>query len=323
MLKTHHTHNLPKKKRRIHMQWKSRFKALGATVQPFGKAVWHILDNANHHHIYLAASGIAFNVLVFMLPTLLVIVFIVGTFVEEQRILAALNELLHQILPVGSNFDSVIWGLEGEVREVISGYKRAGWIGIPALIWVSLTLFNSIRTALSAVFGMQEHGSFWKYLAKDTIMLIVLVVAIGVVNFFPEILSVVVKWLLDSFPDLDARVLAVVAPVLVAKILTFLFFIVLYRFAPNSPPAFGVVVQSAFICTMFWELARFVFSWYLSHLAAYNQMYGIYATVAAVAFWVYYSALVVLFSAEIASYLRQRKRIVKQGNYINRVNRSA
>jgi len=300
------------------MQWKSALRTVRTTVQPLAKAVWHVLENANQHHIYLAASGIAFNVLVFILPTLLVIVFVIGAFVEEQRILAALNEFLHQTLPVGGSFEHVIWGLEGEVREVMSGYKRAGWIGIPALVWVSLTLFNSIRTALSAVFGMREHGSFWKYLAKDGIMLVVFVLAIGVVNFFPEILSFVVKWLLDSFPDIDARILAVVAPVVVAKILTFLFFLVLYRFAPNSAPAFGLVVRSAFICTIFWEFARFVFSWYLSHLATYNQMYGIYATVAAVAFWIYYSALVVLFSAEIASYLRERKRFIKDGNYVNR-----
>jgi membrane protein len=275
-----------------------------------------LLQRANDHHIYLAASGIAFNVMLLILPTLLVIVFVIGAFVERSSVISAFDTFFRQTLPFGEGVEQTIHAVETELQDAIANYTNAGWIGIPALVWLSLAVFNSVRTALSAVFEMREHGSFWRYVLKDVVLLFIFGLAILTVNLFPFLLSELVKWLLDTFPGWDARVIASVAPVLLSKTLTFLFFVCIYRFAPNARPRWSVILTSALLYTLLWEAVRGGFSWYVHHLATYSILYGIYATVAAAAFWIYYIALALLFSAEIACAVLPTKQRVREGNYV-------
>jgi membrane protein len=285
-------------------------------VQRLVHAIGALLQRANDHHIYLAASGIAFNVMLLILPTLLVIVFAIGAFVERSLVIAALDTFFRHTLPFGEGVEQYVHTVEKELQDAIANYTNAGWIGIPALVWLSLAVFNSVRTALSAVFEMREQGSFWWYLAKDTLLFMLFVLAVLTVNVFPLMLSEVVKWLLDTFPTWDARVVAAVAPLLLSKILTFIFFLCLYRFAPNGQPRWTVVVVSALIYTLLWGAVQEGFRWYLHHVATYSLLYGIYAAIAAAAFWMYYTALALLFSAEIACALLARSQYIRKGNYV-------
>jgi membrane protein len=202
------------------------------------------------------------------------------------------------------------------LREALAQSAKAGWIGVPALVWVSLALFNSIRTALSAVFGMRETEAFWKYILKDIFLLCTFTGALLLVNVFPLALAAVVAWLTNTFPRWDAAIIAQVSPILLSKTLLFVLLAFVYRFAPNAKPAWSLVLTSAFVYTVLLALVRAGFGWYVGNYATYNVIYGIYATVVAVAFWLYYTALALLFSAEIASHLIHPRRQTKAGNYV-------
>jgi membrane protein len=296
-----------------HSSTKSSSTALSRAFQ----AVVTILRHANDHHIYLAASGIAFNVMLLILPTLLVAVFVIGSLVNEASILVAVEEFVRVSMPFGERFDGVLHSIEAELLDAVANYEKAGWIGIPVLVWISLALFNSVRTALSAVFGMREKGSFLWYMFKDVMLLCVFLLALGVVNVFPLWLSEVVKWTLDTFPSVDATFVARAAPLLLSKGLMLVFFIIVYRFAPNRQPSVRVVLTSAVVYLLLWEGVRAGFGWYVVNIATYGALYGIYATVAAAAFWLYYTALALLFSGEIAAYLVRRTRVgTTKGHYV-------
>ncbi len=278
--------------------------------QRFIDSAWQVLERANDHHIYLAASGIAFNIILFSLPTVLVIVFVLGALVEPAIVIGAVEQFFRQTLPDGGGLEAILREANNELQEVLTNYSNAGWFGIPVLLWISLALFSSVRTALSAVFSQRERGSWLRYILKDFFLLAMFIVSILIVNIFPSAFALLMRGIVQVAPSLDGDILRAVAPRVVAMLMLFFFFFCLYRFAPNQRPPAAITVMSAMLCAVCWECARVGFGWYLQHLASFGRMYGIYATVAASALWVYYSALVMLFSAEIARYWYERRRHV-------------
>jgi membrane protein len=101
----------------------------------------------------------------------------------------------------------------------------------------------------------------------------------------------------------------------VAALIVYLFFVALYSFTPNRLPAISVVLSSALFCLVFGAVARYGFGLYVKYFATYGKVYGIYGAAVAVAFWVYYLALVILFSGEIAQYWyesRRRRKLEKK-----------
>ncbi len=279
-----------------------------------------ILRRANEHHIYLAAAGIAFNVMLLILPTLLVAVFVIGMFVDQHSAIAAMKMFLQQSFPLGEQLQGIVPAVEHELQEALRQYQQAGWIGIPILLWISLALFTSIRTALSAVFGLQERDSFVQSAIKDLIMLGVFVVALLSVNLTPALLLHVERWIgiwAETTSLIEAsRFVVGITPFVVAKTFMFIFFVLLYRYAPHQPPPTKIVLTSAALYLVLWEALQTGFALYLERLATYNILYGIYANAAAAAFWLYYMALALLLSAECARALFARTARVRAGNYV-------
>lgn len=268
-----------------------------------GRALWLILERTNDHHVYLAAAGIAFNLALCIFPTVLVIVFLLGAFVEKTLVMNAFEQFFRQALPVGGGLDTIVREANRELQGILENYSSAGWIGIPVLLWVSLTLFTSVRAALSAVFSMRERGSLVKYIIKDIFLFILFIVLVLIVNIFPLTIKLFAQWLNTSLPGAYSILFQPVLAQLVGILMVLCFFFCLFRFAPNQRPPASVVALSAIFSTILWECARMVFGWYLlGGTASYGKMYGIYATVALSLLWVYYSALLVLLSAELARF---------------------
>jgi membrane protein len=267
-----------------------------------------ILRRAEDHHIYLAASGIAFNILLFTLPTMLVMVFIIGAFMDQASVIAVIEDFLLDVLPPDGGLDAAIDLIKSELNSVLVNYKGAGWIGIPVLFWVSLTLFSSLRTGLNAVFSFtQKERRFpGSALLKDTFLLSLFVGAVFMSNATPRIAAHAADWATNTVAG--GQIFKSVIASGVTALIVYLFFIALYSFTPNRLPTISVVLSSALFCLVFWEVARYAFGLYVKYFATYGKVYGIYGAAVAVAFWVYYSALVILFSAEIAQYWYEARR---------------
>jgi membrane protein len=278
------------------------------------RTVRRILRRAEDHHIYLAASGIAFNILIFLLPTMLVMVFIIGAFMEQASVIGVIEDFLLDVLPPDGGMDAAIELIKSELTSVLGNYKGAGWIGVPVLFWVSLTLFSSLRTGLNAVFSFtQERRFLGSAMLKDTFLLSMFAGAVFMSNATPRIAAHAADWATTSV--IGGQFFKTVIATLVTALIVYLFFVALYSFAPARLPSISVVLSSALLCLVFWEAARYGFGLYVKYFATYGKVYGIYGAAVAVAFWVYYSALVILFSGEIAQYwyeARRRRRLEKK-----------
>jgi membrane protein len=63
---------------------------------------------------------------------------------------------------------------------------------------------------------------------------------------------------------------------------------------------------SAFWAALLWEAAKQLFGYYLYHFSSFGKIYGTYALVVVVAFWIYFSSVVFIVGAEIGKLFQER-----------------
>ena len=81
------------------------------------------------------------------------------------------------------------------------------------------------------------------------------------------------------------------------------FFFVLYKWVPRVRVPWRAALLAAGIVGLTWELAKYIFTWYLTNVAvgSLNRTYGSVGAVIALLLWIYLSALVILLGAELSA----------------------
>ena len=97
----------------------------------------------------------------------------------------------------------------------------------------------------------------------------------------------------------------------VSLVVVFLMFGAVYTLVPAKRQPIRIVLVSAAVAALFWEIAKELFGWYLTNLASFTRVYGAYTFLIVIGFWVYYSAVLFAAGAEIGQLHRERRRIMR------------
>jgi len=274
------------------------------------KTAWTVLSDfieiTDRRHIYLLASGIAFNQLLCLIPFVLMTISIVSTFLDPNAVKQTVAITLAQVLPAGINATTVITDVIVELSNVFNYSTVAGWIAGFILVWTASALFSSMRSGLNAIFHIPTPKLFLWYRLKDIGLTMVIVTLLSA--------SIVLSPLMSFFQSTGQNVVPLAwqpwvfgwTVRLATIVIISLTFISIYRIVPNRRIPWPIVFMSSGLAVVFWESARFVFTWYVTHSQNLGKFYGGYVVVASLALWLYYSALVFLLAAEIAQFIHAR-----------------
>jgi membrane protein len=188
-------------------------------------------------------------------------------------------------------------------------YKTlAGWIGGFGLFFAASGLFSSMRTVLNSVFGVKKDKSALVGKLRDlgmvlfvvffVLMATVILPAIDVLKNLTSEWALIKFFQFVGFPYLFVPV--------VSFLIIFVTFYVCYRFIPYAKPSRKVPAVSAFWATVFWEIAKRLYGYYLYNFASLNKIYGAYTFVVVLAFWIYYSSVLLIMGAEIGQLYGER-----------------
>jgi membrane protein len=76
----------------------------------------------------------------------------------------------------------------------------------------------------------------------------------------------------------------------------------------NTTVRWADVWLGALLTGLGWELAKYLFTWYLANFASYNLVYGSLALIIAFLAWSYYTGLILILGAEFtAEYAKTRR----------------
>ncbi len=94
---------------------------------------------------------------------------------------------------------------------------------------------------------------------------------------------------------------------LISVSIIFIVFTTLYYIVPIKKLGKKATLISALWAALLWETAKQLFGFYLYNYSAFGKIYGTYALVIVVAFWIYYSSIVFIIGAGIGRLYQDRR----------------
>jgi membrane protein len=255
----------------------------------------------------MIASGIAFNLLIYALPLALVILFVVDLVFGVKNINPFLENLFSEFLPPTPAVKELLGQLINEANSISDHISVLGIIGIGLLFWVASLLISSIRIALNVIFEMKAKHYFLIYRLKDIFLTIILTVVIFLYTYAFPLYSFVYSFFEKLIPQNLHYFISNSFLIIVSLSSSFIVFYVIYGLIPNQKLPGYIKFRSSLLSAVAIELGRRIFGYYITYFSNYGRFYGGVAILAAMAAWLYYSSLIILFSAEIVKFLHDKQ----------------
>lgn len=263
------------------------------------RLLWPALKKFHGDHGFFLSSGIAFNILLNLIPFVLLLLALVGTYVyNDQEVLDFIRAYLRNVAPT---LDPKI--LES-FTDLVENRRILGALGFMGLIWFSTWVFGSLRIALNIVFREDKGRAMFHGIAIDLLMIFLA----GLFLLLSMMLSAAVITLQGYPAQVSVRMgstLRWVLQYLLPLFLTCCVFFLIYKIVPKRKVRTVSALQAALFAGLLWELAKHFFGWYVAHFAPYSLFYGSLSTVIIIVLWVYYSSVILIAGAEFGYFLEQ------------------
>lgn len=250
------------------------------------------------------AGGLAFNVLLALVPFVLLLIAGLSFFLNREPSEAArtVSGLVEGFLPQNAPSASML--LHDIVADVL---KTRGAVGIYAAIgfaWFSTRLFGSMRSVLALIFDGTDRGIVYGKLFDfaATIVSTLAVVSYVVISAYLDLAtSQGVSLLLRAgLRESAMSTIGYFFGRLLANALVFGLFFALYRALPRRRPSVRVAAVGAATAALMFELARHLFALLVARFDPSSLYTGTIAAIVATVFWTYYSSLLFMIGAETA-----------------------
>ena len=259
-----------------------------------------IRDDCGH-----LAAAISYYAIFSLFPMLIFIVAIAGLLIQDKSIQDDIvNEVLKNIpLNEGEGRNSVTEAVRG-----VTDYSKGalGFLALAGLAWAGSSLFGALRKALNVAFDDTESKRpFVPQKAIDLSLLLVLLVfflaSIGATAFLRIVRSNSSE--LGALGDVaaDLGLLWDAASYAIPLVFSFVAFTALYSLVPSRLRSPRELWPGALVASLIFECAKLGFSFYLENFTSYDVVMGSLGGVAGFLFWIYLSANIMLFGAEVAS----------------------
>lgn len=245
------------------------------------------------------ASSIAYYSLLSMFPFLLLVLAVLGRVTVGERD-APLLTLVGRAVPGHLDF------LFTQIQALSQIRLQIGVAGLLLALWGSMGIFGAITSAINHAWGVDKRPSFWKH----KLVALTMLTAAGVILMLTILLMSSVElaqmgWfteLIDRVPGLGWLRGVVLRNLSIP--MSMLMMGLMYYYVPNAKVRLRDVWWGAVIAGLLWRLAFAGFSWYVSDLSRFT-VHGQIAAVAVFLVWIYLSAVIFLYGAQVsAAYAR-------------------
>jgi membrane protein len=263
---------------------------------------WGVLTKFNDDHGFFLSSGITFNLIVCLIPLILLLLALLGTYLYSFR------EVLDHIRNYMENaFPSLDPKVTKNLLRIIRDRRIVGGVGITGLVWTSTCVFSSLRTALNIVFQVEKGRGILRGKGIDLLMILLvgtfLLISMLITSGIAFVQGYRIRLFLDLMP-----VIRFGLKYLIPFLFTFWMCFLIYKIIPNKRIRIGTALQAALFTSLLWELSKQLFGWYVLHLGRFSVLYGSLSTLAIFFLWVYYSSVILVLGGEVG-FLLEKKRV--------------
>ena len=261
---------------------------------------WKILkiaiDQWFAHHSARLGAALAYYSVFSMGPLLLIVISIAGLFFGADAVRGSLTTQLRSLL--GETGSKAVEAMLVGASSPHSG-RLTAVTGVILLLIAALGVVSQLKYAMNTIWNVEEpkEAGIWWYLRTY------LVSFAGILSLgFLLAVSLVISTGLAAFSSWAGTASTVIGEAInfVASlaILTALF-AMLFKWFPDTEVAWRDVLPAAVVTALLFNLGKFAIGWYIG-TQGLESTYGAAASIVILLIWVYYSAQIVLFGAELA-----------------------
>ncbi|GIV45871.1 MAG: hypothetical protein KatS3mg036_0689 [Ignavibacterium sp.] len=292
-------------------------------LNPVWSKVWSFIkhyfgglyDRIDRHHVFLLSGGLAFSLFTCIIPLVLIAFWILGNFLSSEEMELQIINLINTVIPYDQYAEFTKQIIFSRVYEVVEFKNAAGIIGFVGLFFAASGFFSSMRTVLNKINGQEVDVNFFLGKLRDFLIIIV-----AILLFFASILALPFIELLRKIADVTEYLQFFNAPVfqqlytILISFLVILFLMYLfYRLVPTRKIRRTSALMGAIWASLLWVGAKTAFGYYISHFQTWGRIYGTYALLVVIAFWIYYTAAVFIIGAEIGKLFDERRNDINSG----------
>lgn len=256
-------------------------------------------------------GAIAFYTIFSVAPVIMLVVAMAGLVFGEEAARGALERELIGL--VGPESAHLIQNLAQSARDLGSGIV-ATCIGLVTVLIGATTVFGELQSSLNVIWkAPAATGSTIWQLVRTRLLSLSLIMGFGFVMLvslvFNAVLAAIGDYISGYLPG-GATFLTIVNLVISFAVTTALFALI-YRVLPDVWIAWRDVFFGAGVTALLFTIGKFLIGLYIGR-SAIASSYGAAGAFVVVLVWVYYSAQIFLFGAEIA-YAFARRHGTRQG----------
>jgi membrane protein len=251
--------------------------------------------NAGEKDLSLIAGGVTYYLLVAIFPTLVALVSLY-CLVADTADVARNTQSLSGMLP-----SSTVKLIGDEMHQLVVVSSKS--LGLGLIISIAIALWSGVRgmkgvmAALNIAYAQPERRGFIPLHATAALLTVAVIfgslIALVLVAGLPVVLN-------GSGARGPGRWIGFVVewPVLIVCAMGMLTLI--YRYGPDrSKPKWKWASPGVIAATMLWVVGSVLFTVYIYNFGSYNKTYGSLGALLVLLTWMWLSAFVVLFGAEI------------------------
>jgi len=244
------------------------------------------------------AAALSYYASLSLAPLLLVLLTLIGLFVEREKVGAAIVIQMRDLVgdQGGDVAQSVVEHAAGPEKSPL-----AGVLGVVFLFLGASGVFVQLQTAMNVIWEVKAKPKLgvWGFIRKRLLSLSMLA-ALAFLSLVSLAVSAAFaalnQYLLGSIPGSEILLQflhGVVSLILSAALFTFIF-----KYLPDATISWKDVWMGALLTAVLFTVGKTLVGIYLGH-SSLGSAYGAAGSIVVLLVWVYYSSLILLLGAEI------------------------
>jgi len=268
------------------------------------RQVWQVMKDVfrqwQNDEPFQLAAALAYYTVFSLAPLLLIVIAVAGLVFGQE---AAHNQVFQAIQGlVGRDGARAIQDMIRHANKESSGSWAALW-GITLLLIGAGGVVGQLQASLNKVWNVNPKVTSWARIIRDRFLSLALILGIGFLLLVSLVLTAIVSAASSVYSRFLPDVLALwpVVDVLISFAMTTTLFALIYKILPDAYVSWKDVWVGAAITSLLFSFGKLAIGIYLGE-SSISSTYGAAGSLVTILVWVYYSALIFFFGAELTKY---------------------
>jgi membrane protein len=273
---------------------RSAYNKLTSLIGLITPAFWQWFD----HNAFQMAAALAYYTLISLAPLIIILIAIVGPFFGNA---ATENYIVGAIAGIaGEETARAVQAIVHNANQYGSGVL-ASVVGVILLLLGAGAVVGQLQQSLNVIFGVTPKADIdWWAFIRARFFSYAMLLAIGFLLLVSLIVTTILSAISKYFGDFVPYLAAIWPALDLASsfALVALLFAMIYKILPDVNITWKDALIGAALTSFLFSVGKFLIGLYLGR-STVAAAYGAAGSVVTILLWVYYSALIVFFGAEV------------------------